>query len=214
MRRMVVLFSVLLVGGGVVSAQNGISACVNPVGQMRLLDEGTACRDQERLVTWAVQGPSGPPGPEGPSGASGLRVVDANGAQMGWFSSPVVVMHINNYWFTVFPQRDGFSGPSFGFNFSFLTADCSGQRYLSGAAAGLVANAQVFNQQAVFPDYEGVRVVITGTPQTPGMSWTQQIGASGPLTPCVPSPVFGTLTLFPARSVDLSGFVPPFRLTE
>lgn len=57
-----------------------ITACVNPSGQLRLVNPGVRCHPKERLVTWNVQGPAGPagvpgvsgiPGPPGPPGPAG-----------------------------------------------------------------------------------------------------------------------------------------------
>jgi hypothetical protein len=52
-----------------------LEACVNKVnGNMRLVDAGTACRNNEKHVTWNIAGPAGPSGPQGavgPAGATG-----------------------------------------------------------------------------------------------------------------------------------------------
>jgi hypothetical protein len=126
-------------------AQSGIDACINPAGQVRMLASGDVCREQEQLVTWAIQGPAGPAGPQGQPGASGPVVVDSTGAQLGWYMSPLVLMNVDNQWFTVLVNRDGFSSPSLGTFFAFLTSDCTGQKYGTAAGAGLVANAQVLH---------------------------------------------------------------------
>jgi hypothetical protein len=53
-------------------AQQQIFACVNAnSGAVRIVDQVTACRTPERLVTWNVVGPQGPPGAVGPGGALG-----------------------------------------------------------------------------------------------------------------------------------------------
>ena len=53
-------------------AQQQIFACVNAnSGAVRIVDQVTACRTPERLVTWNVVGPQGPPGAVGPAGALG-----------------------------------------------------------------------------------------------------------------------------------------------
>ena len=49
-----------------------LEACVNKVnGNMRLVDAGAACRNNEKRVTWSLAGPAGPVGPTGPAGATG-----------------------------------------------------------------------------------------------------------------------------------------------
>jgi type VI secretion system secreted protein Hcp len=45
-----------------------ITACVAKDGAPRIVAAGTACKDKESAVTWAIQGPPGPPGPPGPQG--------------------------------------------------------------------------------------------------------------------------------------------------
>jgi hypothetical protein len=49
-----------------------LEACVNPGnGNMRLVDSGTACHNNETRVTWNITGPPGPAGPTGATGATG-----------------------------------------------------------------------------------------------------------------------------------------------
>jgi len=199
-----------------VFAQAGLSACVNPAGQMRIIENSSSCTSQERLITWAIEGPAGPAGPPGPSGSSGPMVVDANGARLGWFSGGLVLMRLNDYWFTVFVTRDGFSTPSLGTSFTYLSGDCTGQRYTVSAvnSSPLVPNALVLSQQAWFADNEAPKVFVNGTPQEPVTVSTQQVGPSGPTSPCLSNSIFFNAVLTPMRSVDVSNFVTPFRLTN
>jgi hypothetical protein len=63
-----------------------ITACKNSAnGQIRIVDEASQCREQEKAVTWNTEGPpgpqgpagaQGPAGPPGPPGAGGLGVVE------------------------------------------------------------------------------------------------------------------------------------------
>jgi hypothetical protein len=49
-----------------------LEACVNPGnGNMRLVDAGEACHNNETRVQWNVVGPAGPAGPIGPAGPTG-----------------------------------------------------------------------------------------------------------------------------------------------
>ena len=49
-----------------------LEACVNKVnGAMRLVDAGSACRHNEKRVTWNLAGPAGPAGPAGATGPVG-----------------------------------------------------------------------------------------------------------------------------------------------
>lgn len=54
-------------------AANQIYACVNnSSGEIKLLGQDTACKNNETLVAWNVVGPAGPTGPQGPAGAGGV----------------------------------------------------------------------------------------------------------------------------------------------
>jgi hypothetical protein len=195
----VVLASVAL--GNQVSAQGGVSACINPAGQMRMIDERGSCHPQEHLVTWPTQAGSGP------------VVLDANGTRVGWFSGSTVLMHVDDQWFTVFVTREGFS-TNFGLSFAYLSADCTGPRYLSNMSSLLAPSAVVFSQQATFVDNEAPKVFVNGTPEQPVTISTQLFGPNGPISPCFSTQVPTTIALSPSRSVDVSRFVPPFRLTN
>lgn len=48
-----------------------ITACVAKDGTPHIVAAGTACKDKETTVSWAIQGPQGPTGPQGPQGAKG-----------------------------------------------------------------------------------------------------------------------------------------------
>jgi type VI secretion system secreted protein Hcp len=48
-----------------------ITACVAKDGTPHIVAAGTACKDKEATVSWAIQGPQGPAGPQGAQGAKG-----------------------------------------------------------------------------------------------------------------------------------------------
>lgn len=48
-----------------------IRACVNPGGELRIIDRRESCHRRETLVTWKTTGPKGPAGPAGPEGPAG-----------------------------------------------------------------------------------------------------------------------------------------------
>lgn len=48
-----------------------IRACIGGGGSLRLVGPNEACKGNDQLVVWNVQGPAGPAGPAGPSGATG-----------------------------------------------------------------------------------------------------------------------------------------------
>lgn len=69
-----------------------LEACVNKVnGNMRLVDAGTACRNNEKRVQWNLAGPAGPQGasgaagPPGPAGAPGSS---SGGPPYVWVCTP------------------------------------------------------------------------------------------------------------------------------
>lgn len=59
-----------------------IDICLNSAGNVRFVPPGTACRSNERLVTWNTRGAPGPVGPQGPQGPQGpLGPQGADGPQ-------------------------------------------------------------------------------------------------------------------------------------
>ncbi|MET8945838.1 hypothetical protein ABZX30_20200 [Streptomyces sp. NPDC004542] len=54
-----------------IAADGTIQGCVNASGHLRLVEAGSACRSDERSVTWAQAGPPGPAGAKGDTGAQG-----------------------------------------------------------------------------------------------------------------------------------------------
>ena len=62
---------------GIIGADNQIHGCyLTSAGLLRVVPEGTACRDGESPIAWAAtgsgaQGPQGAPGPAGPAGPKG-----------------------------------------------------------------------------------------------------------------------------------------------
>ena len=48
-----------------------ITACVAKDGTPHIVAAGTACKDKESTLSWAIQGPQGPAGPQGAQGAKG-----------------------------------------------------------------------------------------------------------------------------------------------
>jgi len=65
------------------SSSTVLEACVNPGnGNLRLVDAGTSCHNNESRVQWNAEGPAGPPGPPGPPGPS------SGGPPFTWICSP------------------------------------------------------------------------------------------------------------------------------
>lgn len=60
-----------LMGTTWVFAQGGeIHACVNPAGQIRIVETASSCRPEETPLQWNIMGPQGAEGPQGPPGAA------------------------------------------------------------------------------------------------------------------------------------------------
>ncbi|WP_308460691.1 hypothetical protein [Streptomyces sp. Ru72] len=56
-----------------IAADGTIQGCVNSSGNLRLVEAGSACRPDERSVTWAQKGEQGPAGPKGEQGPAGPK---------------------------------------------------------------------------------------------------------------------------------------------
>ena len=66
-----------------------LEACVNPGnGNMRLVESGQVCHQNETRVEWNVVGPEGPQGPEGPEGPQGPPGSSAGGPPFTWICTP------------------------------------------------------------------------------------------------------------------------------
>ena len=72
-----------------------LEACVNPGnGNLRLIDPGAACHNNETRVSWSVEGPAGPAvpagpaGPQGATGATGADGVSGGGPPFVWGCTP------------------------------------------------------------------------------------------------------------------------------
>ena len=48
-----------------------IHSCLNPAGQIRIVDSTDECKRQETPLTWNTEGPPGPAGAQGPAGSTG-----------------------------------------------------------------------------------------------------------------------------------------------
>jgi type VI secretion system secreted protein Hcp len=55
-----------------------ITACVAKDGTPHIVAAGTACKDKETTVSWAIQGPQGPAGPQGAKGDPGAAGASGN----------------------------------------------------------------------------------------------------------------------------------------
>jgi hypothetical protein len=61
------------------SNENVIYACLNPAGQIRIVDSLDECRPKETPIQWNIVGPAGNPGPQGEPGLDGMNCWDING---------------------------------------------------------------------------------------------------------------------------------------
>ena len=66
-----------------------IEACVNPGnGDLRLVNSGETCHNNETRVEWNVTGPPGPPGPQGSPGPQGPPGASSGGPPFTWVCTP------------------------------------------------------------------------------------------------------------------------------
>lgn len=241
---MCVVAAGLLLSGGSASAQtNIITGCLNPAGQIRILTmAGDTCKDGESQLTWSVQGPQGPQGtpgvpgsqgpqgvqgpmgPAGPAGAAGSgspTVVDATGALVGlYFGSDNTLVSIGGMRFIASVGPQGFRNT--GGALYYLAEGCAGTPYMPdtySVASAFVAyayplqwNPSLQLRVAWIPDFTAPFPI---TPPAGGYVpvWTRSVLPNGALDACSPNAV-GSTTLYRARSVDLSQFVPPFTLSN
>ena len=64
----------LAAGASERSSDGVITGCQKPGrGFLRIVRDASACRSNERVVTWNERGPAGPQGPAGPAGQAGER---------------------------------------------------------------------------------------------------------------------------------------------
>jgi hypothetical protein len=153
-------------------------------------------------------GPLGPPGPQGPPGPAFLRVLDANGRQVGdvigvQVMLVQVVLQANGSPFALFVSRDAFM--SIG-QVVFTSNDCSGPAMVGGTfAAGIFPTAVVRSDGTVL-----VADVSTG----PASGTVNSV--LNPDGTCSPGIPFGSPVPYPALPpVDLSAqFTPPFRVVR
>ncbi|MFC2068425.1 hypothetical protein ACFLTP_05410 [Chloroflexota bacterium] len=61
------------------SNENVICACLNPAGQIRIVESAEECRPQETPLQWSIVGSAGNPGPQGEPGSDGVNCWDLNG---------------------------------------------------------------------------------------------------------------------------------------
>lgn len=153
------------------------------------------------------QGPQGPAGPQGPPGPAILRVLDANGTQVGdvidvFVMLVRVVLQANGSPFALDVSRDGFF---FGNGtVVFASNDCTGPQLVSGSIA-----SGIFPTAALRSD--GTVLVADVAAGPSGVTVNSSLTPEGTCSLGVPSRVaFPTLP-----PVDLRAqFTPPFRVVR
>ena len=101
------------------------------------------------------KGDKGDPGIAGPAGAGSLRVVDANGKEVGMFVSPdAVIVNIGSDWVRISLRGAGFSSCSTAsatcMMYQFDEPDCAGTAYIN-AETGLTQPAVVIDDGIFYP---------------------------------------------------------------
>jgi hypothetical protein len=179
--------------------------CKRKSGALLLRD---ACKKKETAVDASAIGTAGPSGAPAPA----IRVLDANGRQVGDFTDTglSVVFVVGELTIQVGVGSDGFTQSV---NFLHTTDDCSGDRYLSifdserlTLFAGVLGTTAYYASGAAdeltIKSIESVRSAADcatdgGTVLTKGL--------------CCTTTTFGTNGAAPT-AFDLSGYVPPFRV--
>ena len=223
-RTIAVLVIWLCVLGVRAAAAEEITACVNPAGQVRLVAAGDTCRPQERRVVWNVQGPqgpqgnpgaTGPQGPQGeaaPGGTSPAVVVDSSDQLVGFVvgrTGEVLVSSGQDRFFASV-GRGGFVS---GGRFLYTVAGCGGTVYANGVTATALAHtALVSGTTAWIVDPAAAPLPLTPAPGMALVLHTRLIdAATGNIGPCAQIPS-SAITLYQLKTVDVSHFVPPFRI--
>jgi hypothetical protein len=186
-------------------AAHAVVVCKRKSGALVLRD---ACKKKETAVDASTLGTVGPPGPPAPA----LRVVDANGRQVGDFTDTgsAVIFAVGELSVSVAVGKDGFTQQ---LGFFHTTSDCSGDRYISlfdpknlARFAGVQGTTAYYVsapvQELTFGSREYLRSAADcaadgGTVLENGfccVTTTATVNAAVPTT------------------LDLSAFVPPFRV--
>jgi hypothetical protein len=151
-----------------------------------------------------AQGPPGPRGPMGPPGR-GLRVVDANGQEVGLISflvsssGAVAARQITiptpqgtqDEWFLLSVDAGGFTRPVYGATFVYTASNCTGTRYFGGYYGSIspteLAHSVTLDSDGITglyargvesqtQQYYSLRPFIGPTPDEATMGCTQQGG--------------------------------------
>jgi hypothetical protein len=173
---------------------NAIHACVDGQGRIRIIGGTESCGSRETPLEWNIQGPIGPqglqgpvgpqgvqgpqgeqglPGPQGergpqgdpgPRGPGALRVVDANGSEVGIFlAGGGAIRTINGSQFNLPVDTEGFRRNlgELGWLY-FTTPDCSGPAYMRKVGRDIFSmiSPLIVGSQAVWteaPFYDRLR---------------------------------------------------------
>ncbi len=189
-------------------AQEAIHGCVkNNGGQIRIVAAGDACLPSEHPIQWPV-GEAGTPAPTVTPATPLLRVVDANGVEVGLLASPNKAARVEgNVWI-------GLPAKAAGFDFTAATsvqrfyqsADCSGDAYLAVDMNNMLRTGSVVDENGVRTFwYAGLPEVDRSTIHSVAVGQNCSVNITVPTY----MPLFGM-----AATVDVTAFVAPFRVVQ
>lgn len=182
-----------------------IEACVNPGnGNLRLVQDGEACHQNETRVEWNVTGPAGPPGPQGSPGPQGPPGPSAGGAPFTWVCTPA---HYPNSASNTPADLYVFNGGSATANVSVNILNKDGVNLAGETIPGTTPAAS-------YPGQTGSATVTVAPSATMIVSWqTPQSFTSGSPTPD-PTKVSTTVRVVSDQPIavgsnfQFSGFIP------
>src|SRR3990172_7725198 len=164
-----------------------INACAKPNGNLRLVDDSTACRRNETPLSWSVQGPKGDkgdpgtPGMDGERGSpDGARVFDGDGRDIGVPISSGLDAQLPGRFDEILLNSgvvvrlvERFRGSVPGFELArerivYTERNCQGIGYFSGSG-GALGNRVILNVR----EASGLSITSTTAPNVAifGLSW-------------------------------------------
>lgn len=193
----------LLATTAILSAQDPIRACAKPQGQLRLLaTAGESCLPSERPVEWPASTP--------PTGG-GLKIVDANGAMVGWWTGSVVLVETDNGWVSLSMDANG---PRATRPQLYFDTPCPATGLHAPTDTPHLPSAGSFFQRTAVLDAGRILYPGSDAPGFQPVSMEMQALSNNP--PRVCQPYFGSPTevFAPALTLDISSFVAPFRISR
>jgi hypothetical protein len=156
------------------------------------------------------QGVQGEQGPQGPAGADGALVVDQFNTVVGPLvsRSGEVLVTLGSDRFFASATANGFAKSG---QLIYLNPGCSDTAHSMVNPSHVAHMALVSNSGAWIPDPSVGPTTLTVAPGMFMSLWRRSVDAAGNLGACT-SAVSSTITVWPVKPVDLSGFTAPFQI--